>query len=294
MNSFGPGQLSLNILRAQNLYNPKYIGRQDPFVQISIGQQTLETPVIHDTANPEWNFSGVIPLQGNEQVAVVNVWHSGLLGKTLIGSLEIPIQELIGKSAASWYRLSKKDKAEEFAGELCLQATFQLQSGNAAPAQAALGQTRIEGQDSVFDHGIASAANAGAPVFGSGAPKVYYGNSNLLSSNKNFVVLPMATAFTQTSQGQSAAGQQMSGDTVVLSSSVWSGSLNNQSATQTMQNAPRVDVLPAPAQQVLSKGQMAAAQSQQIGEPMNNAAVPQYQSNANRVDVIPAPAQQTI
>eukprot|EP00343_Euplotes_focardii_P011142 CAMPEP_0205830842 /NCGR_PEP_ID=MMETSP0206-20130828/42295_1 /ASSEMBLY_ACC=CAM_ASM_000279 /TAXON_ID=36767 /ORGANISM="Euplotes focardii, Strain TN1" /LENGTH=256 /DNA_ID=CAMNT_0053134865 /DNA_START=24 /DNA_END=791 /DNA_ORIENTATION=- len=118
------GKLSLRVLRGRNLTNMDMLGKQDPYVRVTVGGMTKKTQVIKKGGkDPEWTEYLDFETDGKVDSIAIEAKDADPLKDDLIGTVELPLDELINRGAKEhWYTVQRKGKDQ---GEVALACDFE-------------------------------------------------------------------------------------------------------------------------------------------------------------------------
>jgi len=129
--TFHPG-IAIEVHEAKDLRVVQLIGKQDPYVQIIVGDQKSRTKE-HENGGktPKWNethyfarWPNVDYDENNENAVWFNVWDADVVIDEQIGVLKLPFSALelaiLRKQGQRWYPLFRKKNEKENAGWLSL------------------------------------------------------------------------------------------------------------------------------------------------------------------------------
>jgi len=113
------GLLKVQVISARNLRNADIIGASDPYVTITVGLQSVKTPVIQDNLNPVWNCTLQLPVNHNHfaQDVIFSVWDEDTVrtaqgSDDFLGRLRIPMAQILQRGAELNQRLEDTSKGE--------------------------------------------------------------------------------------------------------------------------------------------------------------------------------------
>ena len=91
-----PGNLHLNLIKAEDLPKTDLIGKSDPYAVISIDDEQHKTAVVKNSQNPEWNFQLDVPVdEDGPQNINIDVYDKDRIGKDkLLGSAQLNVADL--------------------------------------------------------------------------------------------------------------------------------------------------------------------------------------------------------
>jgi Ca2+-dependent lipid-binding protein len=119
-----PGNLHLNIMRGKELVKSDLLGKSDPYVVVSYGNEKVKTKTVKNNQNPEFNFETdlIIPANGPE-IMKIEVFDKDKFGKDKsLGSTNIEIASIQHSQSLSdiWIPLDNVRS-----GQLQISADFQ-------------------------------------------------------------------------------------------------------------------------------------------------------------------------
>jgi hypothetical protein len=120
------GKFTIRVHKAQKLYDTHTFGKQDPFVEVDLGDFKKATKTHTDGGRePVWEEEFTTQLTGFELKLGIVVKHKGAVTNDLIGSADVPMSQfLCGDLAPTWYRLGREGKGHVFAGEIMISSKF--------------------------------------------------------------------------------------------------------------------------------------------------------------------------
>ncbi|KAA6314809.1 MAG: hypothetical protein EZS28_055520, partial [Streblomastix strix] len=87
------GQVQVKVVKCTNLLKSDLIGKNDPYVVVSIGEQKFKTPTVRNTLNPEYNEKFVLdydPAKNDAKRVKIQVWDNDRFRKDdLVGEVDV-------------------------------------------------------------------------------------------------------------------------------------------------------------------------------------------------------------
>lgn len=115
------GKLCINVNKGIDLKDTAVFGTQSPFVEASIGNDKFNSSVVNNGGvNPTFDYTFLFNLDGSQSVAKLVCKAKGTVSDTIIGRLDINIEELLKKSGPQTYNLVDPDVFTKVAGGLSL------------------------------------------------------------------------------------------------------------------------------------------------------------------------------
>ena len=116
------GKLNIKVIKAKELIKADLIGKSDPYVQISYGQQKFKTHTVKNSLEPKWNYDLDLKIESHYTEVKFEVFDADKIGKDKsLGVVNIDIGELasINDSEGRWYSLTGVKS-----GQILLSADF--------------------------------------------------------------------------------------------------------------------------------------------------------------------------
>eukprot|EP00899_Mesostigma_viride_P022424 jgi/Mesvir1/3366/Mv04260-RA.1 len=137
-----PTKLKITVHEARDLIAKDSNGKSDPYVILSIGNETHKTRFIPKTLNPVWETEVVFDVHDPQtEVLEVSLWdhdygfRDDFLGKATLRLAEILIKDSKDGEAGlsrQWYTLEKRSEASKVKGDICLSFQFIYPEGSQA------------------------------------------------------------------------------------------------------------------------------------------------------------------
>jgi len=93
-------KVMVNIIGARNLRNADFVGKSDPFCVCKIPNKpdsVIQTPMIKDTLNPQWNYTAQLANFGIGDVMNFTVFDEDTVGSDLLGRCVVKYDEVMPK-----------------------------------------------------------------------------------------------------------------------------------------------------------------------------------------------------
>lgn len=114
------GSVRVHCVKARNLRSADMNGRSDPYVELSLGNARLRTPVIHKNLNPVWDTVLELPAKDIFASLHVDVWDEDRGSRPdHLGSVLIPLLD-IHNGQTEWFALKTPDLLRKGQGEIQL------------------------------------------------------------------------------------------------------------------------------------------------------------------------------
>ncbi|KAK9813060.1 hypothetical protein WJX72_008268 [[Myrmecia] bisecta] len=121
--------VKVSVLQARNLLQADRFGLSDPYVQLELGDQKVQTRVVFDTCHPYWKQDFVLSLPADARTLQCGVWDYDRppSAPDFLGSVAVDLNKLLQTSESAgtalatepqWYALSKPQKHGQAQGEL--------------------------------------------------------------------------------------------------------------------------------------------------------------------------------
>jgi len=121
------GMLKLTVFKGRDLYNTSMMGKQDPFVEIIVGEEKLKTKT-HSRGGqfPVWGEDFTVSITPEMNFVEFVAWDWETVSNDFIGTTKVLLKDLLAKQKKpKWYKIhGRKEKAEEPRGELMIAAEF--------------------------------------------------------------------------------------------------------------------------------------------------------------------------
>ena len=108
--SLPTGKLNIKVIKAKELIKADLIGKSDPYVHISYGQQKFKTPTVKNSLEPKWNYDCELNVPEAHLTEVkFEVFDADKVGRDKsLGSVCVDIGELssINDAQGRWYSLT--------------------------------------------------------------------------------------------------------------------------------------------------------------------------------------------
>jgi len=112
------GSVKVHVIRAKGLRSADFNGKSDPYVELSVGNARLRTPVKYKTLEPFWDELLELPVKDIFTTLDISVWDEDRNSKPdFLGALEIPLLD-IKNGATNWYALKTPDFLRRAQGEI--------------------------------------------------------------------------------------------------------------------------------------------------------------------------------
>merc|ERR1712025_1206125 len=102
-------ELNLNVKKARNIEKKGIMGKPDPYVKVTYGNNAMKSKTIKNTYEPEWSYSTNLKItERSPDYLIIELFDEDIGKDDKLGNVSLDIQEIITKQSISdqWVTLS--------------------------------------------------------------------------------------------------------------------------------------------------------------------------------------------